>query len=152
MSDPISVSFVQQPTPHSCVHACLSMITGIPVESLIERFGDNGLNWAQEVTVLVENKIWPHRNIDAGPHPFPLEGVYLATVPSLNIAGRSHRVVIDARSEGYTLYDPNKGRHGRSVYESAGIMTGDISISEVTYLDTSVLTGMRDVVAQQEAA
>ena len=152
MSDSISVNFVQQPTPHSCVHACLSMITGIPIESLIDRFGDHGLSMDEEVTVLVENKLWPYRNTECGPHPFPLEGVYLVTVPSLNLEGKLHRVVVDARTEGYTVFDPNTGRDGRKAYSSDDVMTGGMQICEVTYLCTSTLRKMRDVVAQQEAA
>lgn len=41
--------------------------------------------------------------------------VYLVTVPSLNMAGLFHQIIIDTRM-GFEILDPNCGVRGRSYY------------------------------------
>jgi len=44
--------------------------------------------------------------------------VYIASVPSLNLKGHSHQIIIDTRVEenGAVLIDPQKGRGGKEWY------------------------------------
>jgi hypothetical protein len=44
---------------------------------------------------------------------------YLATVPSLNVLGDNHRIVVKTVDNGVIkVYDPNKGREGKKYYDS----------------------------------
>lgn len=137
-SPPIEVQFVRQPTANSCVHACLSMVTGVPVEQLIGRFGDRGLGDMQEAIVLTEHGILPVEQSGCGRERFDVFGVYLVTVPSLNHLGKNHRTVwMTDGDEKFVLLDPNAGRVGVAaypqdcVYDTEGLLKG---YSEVTFL------------------
>lgn len=147
----IEVKHVQQPTPRACVHACLAMVTGEDVHSLLDRFGDHGLCWHEEATVLVEHQIWPTLVPAQQPHEFPRTGVYLVTVPSLNLRGKTHRVVVEADGQGYCLHDPNAGRDGVKAYGRDAIQTGQARYLDVTYLDPMPLRKMRRVWAEVHA-
>jgi hypothetical protein len=110
----IRVQFVRQPTPNTCVHACLAMVTGVPVAELIARFGDQGLYRLEEATVLTEYGILPEPASPEDGWRFP--AVYLASVPSLNRPGYLHRIVVFAhvgqRAKEWRVYDPNMGISG----------------------------------------
>lgn len=134
----IKVQPVQQPTANSCVHACLSMVTGVPVEDLIKRFGDRGLGDMEEATVLTEHGILPVEQSGIGRDRFDVSGVYLVTVPSLNYPGKNHRTVwATDGDEKFVLHDPNAGRAGVAayppdcIYDTEGPLQG---YSEVTLL------------------
>lgn len=134
----LTVNHVQQPSDITCVHACLSMITGIPVPDLVERFGNRGLSFDAKATVLVEHGIWPV-NTTFQPHPFDTCGVYIVGTCSLNWPGKMHCIVVEASGDGYTVYDPNEGREGKESYQDEDIMSGRISRCEVFFLDTYTL-------------
>lgn len=137
----IKVTPVQQPTSVTCVHACLAMVTGIPVDDLVERFGDHGIGFDEKATVLVENGIWPV-NTTFQPHPFSPCGVYIVGTCSLNLPGKMHCVVVEALPDGYKVHDPNTGREGKAAYTDDDVMSGDLSRCEVYYLDTRTLRKM----------
>lgn len=125
----IPVRHVQQPTAHTCVHACLSMVTGIPVQDLIARFGDVGMTDEDKATVLCEEGILPVDvpNMGGAMHPLPYAGTYMLSVPSLNIQGRGHSIVCTLDAEGdWALYDPNEGREGKQFYTRHGLMAGEV--------------------------
>lgn len=150
----VKVRFVRQPTSSTCVHACLAMVTGIPVDDLIERFGNHGLSNEEEATVLTENGILPvpvHGMGDT--HPMIYFGVYFLTVPSLNIPGANHRIVSAISEDGkrWTSYDPNVGRKGKSYYPRNAFYSNrrPFSYSEVTFLDPLRLhKGTQDRIAR----
>lgn len=123
----IKFQFVQQPTPRTCVHACLSMVTGVPVQELIDRFGDRGLAIECEVAVLIENGIFPDMRFYIAPS-FD-KGFYLATAPSLNIPGGLHRVVVEVNEDyDFVVHDPNTGRDGVKAYPPNAIEGGEPSL------------------------
>lgn len=140
-------TFVSQPTPNTCVHACLSMVTGVPAYDLIERFGDRPLGIKESRTVLIENGLFP---IDKTVEDvFEYAGVYLATVPSLNIKAGTHQIVIvnNGDSTPPLLLDPNTGKKDVEWYP-ADILdpraNHDISIRlfEILYLCPRTLSAM----------
>lgn len=110
MSKTILVKHVKQPTAHTCVHACLAMVTGVPVPEYIERFGDQGLTYSNTAIALVESKLFPMPVPHGGPHPFPVCGVYFISVPSLNLPGKMHSMVLQVEPNGFEIYDPNEGK------------------------------------------
>ncbi len=138
----MEITLVTQPTPLTCVHACLAMVSGRQIQEFIDQFGDGGLNMQQETVALIESRILPHViQSDGFIHLFPTTGIYLVTVPSLNLPGMLHRVVVDAKSDGYVVYDPN---HGRAVkaYSSEDIASGAMNCFEITLLDFETLARM----------
>lgn len=114
----IEVAHVTQPTPHTCAHACLSMVTGIPVQDLIDRFGNHGVGDDVTLAVLTEMGIFPVVMPLSYYDPMILSGVYMVTVPSLNMPGRNHSIVISVNDDGdFRVFDPNKGRADREYYD-----------------------------------
>ncbi len=139
MTVPIQVQFVQQTSRNTCVHACLSMVTGLPIEGLVGRFGDKGLSFDEEAVVLTELGILPVPKAGLASDLFPEQGVYLVTVPSLNFPGLNHRVVwmSDPGSGNFILLDPNEGRTDFEAYPRHCIHQNDGPLkgySEVTLL------------------
>lgn len=115
MSD-IEIHLVTQPTAHTCVHACLSMVTGLPIGTLTDRFGEgHGLSSEEEITVLTEMGILPVAMPEQLGH-WHSAGVYLVTTPSINLLGSTHRVVVQQALEDddwvLRVFDPNVGREG----------------------------------------
>lgn len=111
------ITLVTQPTAKSCVHACLAMVSGVDVLDVIKDLGDNdGLTDEEMLAWLVRRHIMP---LEIGAarhlHSFPLQGLYLATVPSLNLQGRGHQIVIELNRD-YVVHDPNNGYEGREFY------------------------------------
>lgn len=141
------VTPLTQPTAVTCVHTCLAMVTGCSIDDLIERFGDQPLGPEVEELVLVEHRIFP-RSTTGNRHMFPAKGTYLVTVPSLNLPGRLHLIVLESTHDEhdqplYRIHDPNAGREGVKVYTDECLYSGDIAIVGATYLDYEVLRHMR---------
>jgi hypothetical protein len=108
-----------QPTPDTCTSACLAMILDVPVANVVEFFHKD---WTDGKTdpahFLVRNlaKIQIHR--EPYNNTLLFGKVYLLTVPSVNITGRNHHIIVDMRhGEGKEIvYDPNQGRMDCSYY------------------------------------
>lgn len=128
-----------QPDPFTCVNTCLSMVTGIPVERFTEQFGDQGMTHVETLRALIEAKIFPVVIQESTYYPFPYLGKYLVAVPSLNILGKHHQIVVVLTAEGYKVYDPNMGREGRNFYKDEDVTNGKMSWATVIYLDGSIL-------------
>lgn len=108
---------VTQPTPWSCTHACLSMVSGVPVQDIIDEFGEGGMTYKDELKWLVRHDILPAPCLNVGNllHPFPMHGVYIISAPSLNMPGKEHSLVVVV-GKGYQVLDPNTGRDGADIY------------------------------------
>ena len=105
------VPFVQQTLPNNCVSASLSMVTGIHIDQVTSEFNDvyHADVEINESTYL--NSVgYPH-TVLPGVFRTPTWGnIYLAVVPSLNIRGGTHEIVIHCTSdEEFLVLDPNKG-------------------------------------------
>jgi hypothetical protein len=88
------------------------MLTGIPIVDLIERWHDVGMSFENVATILSENALWAERvSTDFGIHDVP-EGVYYATVASLNRAGGTHALLLVITRDKEILFDPNAARPG----------------------------------------
>jgi len=142
----IEVEHVQQPTAHTCVHACLAMVTGLPVEHYIERFGDDGtgLGYTETTLGLIESKVLQTPIPLGAPHPFPLYGAYVISAPSLNLPGRMHSLVVTSdRETGYKIYDPNRGRKGKKHYKVDDELGSVVPYTDVMYMDAETLKDLR---------
>ena len=109
------IKHVMQPTPNTCVSACIAMLLDIPVETVIEEFHDlyvdNQMN-ADEYLELKGMSAYPllstYRQVLPG-------NTYLICAPSLNLEGATHEIIMDFRTE-FRVYDPNMGREGKKYY------------------------------------
>jgi hypothetical protein len=143
MARQIRVIPMQQPTPVTCVHTCLAMVTGESIDALVDRFGNHGLSFDEEATVLVEHGIFPVITTGQS-REFPGYGVYLVSTASLNLPGRLHRLVVEVtEDEGFIVHDPNTGRGGVQAYARDSLTVGDLHRAEVAYLDTRILRNMK---------
>lgn len=108
----IQVQMIKQPTKQSCVHACLSMVTGIPVGHIIKRFGSRPLSKNDELIVLTEMGIYPI-TLPVSVQPLMVLGnIFMVTVPSLNIKGGNHAVVVEVTQDmDINVYDPSPSEH-----------------------------------------
>jgi len=123
----IKIQHVQQPTSKTCVHACLSMVTGVPVEDLVARFKDRGLTTMDDYVVLTELGILPVPIDKIMETLFPYYGVYFVSVPSANHHRKTHAMVLELTrdDDAFVLYDPNEGREGQEVYARDCFNTGN---------------------------
>lgn len=114
----MSVNFVKQPTLNTCVSACLAMILNKPVEKVIEEFHSRYYNnW--EITIseyLTKNGVPHHCSEGGGRETLHRGGLFLCTVPSLNIPGALHQIVIDMTDHKFIVHDPIKGWEGKKFY------------------------------------
>jgi hypothetical protein len=79
---------------------------------MIERWRDVGMSFETVATVLSENALWAEKvSTDFGSHDVP-EGVYYATVASLNQSGGTHALLLVISRDQEILFDPNAARPG----------------------------------------
>ncbi len=123
---PVSIQHVTQPSKHSCMAACLAMVTGLPVEYVRQRLPEPAN--ADECTrflahhqvrteLLREDQLWAGH-------------LYIISLCSLNLPGQLHAAVLDWRDEqAPALYDPNFGREGKLTVSLDDFMQGRVGWS-----------------------
>jgi len=118
------IVFQQQPTYNTCVSTCLAMILNCDVQELIPVFHEkyyDAVDNRLKVTDFLKEKGVPFElcNFESMPEK---AGVYLVTVPSLNIKGGTHQILWimeESDQEGYfyqRIFDPATGREDRFFY------------------------------------
>lgn len=128
------IKHVTQYTPKACVYACLEMVSfGLmsqrEIHQQMKSFkDDSGL--FSESRQLVRMGLLP---LSYPTGEILIGKVMLVTVPSLNIEGGNHRVVIDTRDE-HELFDPNFGRD-KSVKLYDPHMQNLCGFSEITVIE-----------------
>ena len=112
------ITHVTQYTPRACVYACLEMacFNAKSQQAIHREMKEHNDDVSQlgEFRQLVRLGIYPQLSPFTRLHA---ECVQLVTVPSLNLKGTNHRVLIDTR-EVTTLYDPCKGLKGKKYYDA----------------------------------
>lgn len=131
----------QQPTDTSCVYACIAMLMNVPVTDVIDwvkkNLGKNQTTFFETQQCLTAFGLsWSSLCL---PH-LCAPGYYMATVPSLNMEGESHVVIIYFSDFVERIYDPNEGREGKKFYvtqleESSPALARSIgSYKELVYI------------------
>jgi len=138
----IELNHVKQINDQSCVHACLAMFNGKSVEEMWSRF-PFPLTPKHELTILIEAKLWPVSQQQFA-NQFPVCGIYLVSVPSLNVDGVNHRVVVVVGESDVICYDPQAGREGKKFYSRDSFTIESDSpvksYSEVCRIDNEMLS------------
>lgn len=110
-----------QPCPFSCVSTCLAMLSGRPASEVVallhEGYRANVITLREMLNGL-KIKFSSFDSVDGG--ELVNEGAYLCTVPSLNIQGGNHQIIIVVTDCDYIVHDPVKGREGRLYYVKRG--------------------------------
>lgn len=142
---------VRQTNDCTCVHACLAMVTGMPIADVTWALGDHcGLADEQSFGFLgLCGIIAKH----IGPGHFPRRGpVYMGTVPSLNIEFASHQVVMFARGNEWVIRDPNQGRPGKRVMTVRRMLSGRPRIFNWIELTQPTFWSPNDPIRKPEVA
>lgn len=114
-----------QPCPISCVSTCIAMLANIPAQEVIDKhhtdYRENGLT----LRGFLDAMGIPFQSFDTCDDA-PLEnvGAYLVVVPSLNIVGGTHQIIIEVTEDDYFVVDPCQGRPVR-YYVKRGADTTD---------------------------
>jgi len=110
-----------QPCTVSCVATCLAMLVDEPVQGLIDQFHERYRAGATSMGQLLKELEIPCTSFDSLSLPTLVdEGAYLVSVPSLNIQGGMHQIIIEVTDENYFVHDPVKGIEGKLFYGRRG--------------------------------
>lgn len=94
-----------QPTNCTCVHTCLAMCLGVPVKQVMHHFGKQEMTQAGLINALHQCNVI-YDQLVFGTLIF--EGWYFAGVPSFNVRGGMHQILIHRRAGNlWTVLDPS---------------------------------------------
>lgn len=98
-----------------CVCTCIAMISGIPRRVISRKYHNRFMNENDyDINNILDELNIKYRKCDPN-EMIKLNCVYLVTVPSVNMLGWFHQIIIDTR-EGFKILDPNRGLKGRKYY------------------------------------
>ena len=98
----------RQPTNQTCVQTCLAMALSVPVEDVIKKYGGDPWNQAKLIYTLEDCNIF-YNQFCFGALVF--QGWYFAAVPSLNIIGGGHEILLRwTEKEGVFILDPSPNK------------------------------------------
>lgn len=108
-----------QTDPLGCVSACLAMVLNQPVEEVTEKFHKGYADGSKEPHEYLDSSGITYRPCFACERKMKPDHVYMVSIPSINLTGGSHMMVIHMTSDDcWIIYDPNLGREGRLTYGS----------------------------------
>lgn len=111
----------KQPCPVSCMSTCIAMVAGLPVGTVRRSMHDRYRNQGMTERQMLEELGIPFMSFDtAVDSRLDKVGAYICTMPSLNIVGGQHAVVIEVTEKTYHVLDPNRGKKGRKFYIKRG--------------------------------
>lgn len=95
-----------QPTPYTCCHTCLAMVLGRPVAEVIDEVGEHaGMNTLELMGALARyNVMFALTQFGA-----MWTGWHMLTVPSLNVRGGTHKILVHWAGGKYRVLDPSPG-------------------------------------------
>lgn len=101
----MTIELVRQPTSNTCASACIAMLTGLPVETVVDEFHWGFTNHLLAIDDYLKSKgVIVKRTEDRQRIEF--ETVYMLIVPSLNATGQFHVVLCDTRECTMDVTDP----------------------------------------------
>lgn len=102
----LALALQLQPSPKTCVQACLAMALGVPVDLVIETFGESPMGHDELMSALRDCRIL---HVEIVSPRLVIHGWHFAVVPSLNFRGGNHQVLIhnDMDGGGFSVLDPS---------------------------------------------
>lgn len=93
------------------------MLVDEPVQGLIDRFHERYRGGATSMGQLLRELEIPFTSFDSCDLPMLIDhGAYLVSVPSLNIQGGMHQIIIEVTDDNYYVQDPVMGFGGKLFY------------------------------------
>lgn len=136
------INLVQQPTADSCTSACLSMLTGIAINDIISSFHNDWKLLKSNPSEFLSHQGVKHSvNKDVFSHKVNWGNVYLLTVPSLNIEGGLHHIVLDLTGDFESVLDPNNGKEGKKYYTGWSHDAGGLQVKLKSWMVDIVISG-----------
>lgn len=107
-----------QPTPLSCACTCIAMLVGKPAQEMIDEHHYSFYHEGAELCCILDAEGINYKTYRTTETMRMVPGfLYLLTVPSLNIKGGNHEVLVDFRDvTNPVCYDPAKGYKDRFYY------------------------------------
>jgi len=115
------ITHQQQPTADTCTCTSIAMICGMPAGEVIRRFHDDYLARMFGFGSILDDLCIPYRAYQSDEdHVIDEPGAYLLTVPSLNIPGFLHHLVVEMdEDDEWVVLDPVMGREGKRYYKAS---------------------------------
>ena len=110
----VNMKIVNQDDDKSCMLACVAMISDKTLTEIRSLYKGNIPLSDRELFDLVESlelAIYSERY-----NEIHRNSVYIIVVPSLNITGGTHGIVVDTRGGEMRVFDPQHGRKGKKWY------------------------------------
>ncbi len=112
------LTLVKQPTDNSCTSACLAMLTGLPIETVMSEFHDDWIAGTDRkhnnpYIYLKDKGMSPKLNKKRYGAKLKRGNAHLLTVPSLNVEAITHHILLMfslTENVPLTIYDPSKLR------------------------------------------
>lgn len=118
-----------QPCNTSCMSTCLAMVTNKPAQDVINQYHEKYRSKCTSIRSMLDSLGVPFTSFDTADHVVLGDvGVYMVTVPSLNIVAGNHQILIEVRDFDYLVHDPVQGREGRYYYVPRGQADGAYAI------------------------
>lgn len=133
------IQFQQQPTKTSCMSACVAMVSGQPVEDVVQRWHESFHDKTSWLDDALDFYKIPYFYGSQRKGELLYGFVYFLTVPSLNIKGGLHQILMSLTADrGIEVFDPNKGRKGCMYYVWGGEQGGDQFVVTSWCIDLAV--------------
>lgn len=107
----------QQPTKNTCMSACLAMVAGQPVSDVVAMWHDKFHDKTDWLDDALDHYKIPYFYGSQRKAELLYGFIYFLTVPSLNIEGGLHQILVALTAErGIEVFDPCMGRTGAKYY------------------------------------
>lgn len=138
------MNHIQQQDDSTCGVACAAMVAGVPFEvahSKARQFvHKNGIGSREMGTVLRRLRVRFTRKL----FPELCRTVpHIVVVPSLNVTGGLHYVVVDLTRGYMEVYDPQRGRPGKRYYRAPHDLSDDEGFPLSSYTEVIRIDGYR---------
>lgn len=119
------IAHQMQPCPVSCVATSIAMVAGLPAQDVIDKFHLEYREGDLSIGDMLRHLDIPFKDFRSSDRTsLDRDDVYLCSVPSLNIRGGMHQLVVELNDGEWCVQDPNMNREGRLYY------TADASLQE----------------------
>lgn len=124
------ISHQQQPCGLSCFSACMAMILHRPVDQVREEihaaYREDGMSLGEFLDLFgvpfTEFQTAGRNNIDR-------DGIWVVAVPSLNLVGIMHQVLVEYLPDKiWAVFDPNEGKEGKKFYTASDSHESDMAV------------------------
>ena len=108
-----------QPTMNTCFSTCLAMIKAEPAGSVIDQIHEWYFGGGVSTREALDRLGIPFESFDTADLPFfQNDGAYLVAVPSLNMPGGLHQIIVECFDGQMKAIDPAAGVKGWKYYVS----------------------------------